>query len=151
MKKIFLITVLAISGTLLSCGGNVQTESKEPTISVATTTASSNLSEKAMVKVENGKIIPVNDKPTIVDFYATWCGPCKQLEPIFKKLEEKFKDRINFIRIDVDENINLSQSYGIQSVPTIIFLNKDGQIQSTIVGFRNEDQLLSAINSSFGF
>ena len=102
-------------------------------------------------KIENNQIIPTNGKPAIIDFSATWCPPCQKLKPIFNKLEEDFHDRINFITIDVDENQELAQSYGVQNIPYLVFVNNDGQIQNTIVGFQDRDQLLASINTYFGF
>ena len=132
---------MAITGCLLSCGSNTQSENSA-TVQEAPSSA---------YKIDNNRIIPTNGKPTIVDFSATWCPPCRQLKPIFERLEKEFEGRINFITIDVDNNPELSQSYQVSSIPMLLFLNKDGQIQNTIVGFRDYDQLLSAINTSFGF
>lgn len=144
MKKIFLISLMAISGCLLSCGSNTKSESSAEASEVVAPNSES-------YKVENGKIMPTNGKPAIIDFSATWCPPCQQLKPIFHRLEKEFEGRINFITIDVDNNPELSQSYQVQSIPMLVFLDKDGQIQNTIVGFQNYDQLLSAINTYFGF
>ena len=102
-------------------------------------------------KVEQGRIIPTDGKPMIVDFSATWCPPCKALKPIFEKLAEEFRGRLSFVTVDVDQNPEISQAYGVINIPTLIFLDKDGQIQNTIVGFQNRDQLLAAINTYFGF
>ena len=148
MKKIFLIGLMAVSGCLLSCGGNTKSETMTDSM-VASSENSTSVAKE--YKIENNKIIPQNGKPTIVDFSATWCPPCRQLKPIFERLEKEFKGRINFITVDVDDNPELSQSYQVQSIPMLIFLNKDGQIQNTIVGFQDYDQLLAAINTYFGF
>ena len=154
MKKNFLLAVLAISGCLLSCGGNAKAESTSEGSNVETTvqeSTSAKVVTTSAYKVENGKITPTNGKPLIIDFSATWCPPCQKLKPIFAKIEEEFSDRINFVTVDVDENTEMSQSYGVQSIPTLIFMNPDGQIQNTILGFQDRDQLLAAINTYFGF
>lgn len=150
MKKIILSMIVIASGCFFSCKGEakgtdavVNEENIEMTPNEVT--------EEPVFKVENGKIIPQHGRPMIVDFSATWCPPCQQLKPIFKKLAEDFKGRIDFVTVDVDENPELSQAYGVQSIPMLVFLNKDGQIQNTIVGFQNRDQLLAAINTYFGF
>ena len=113
--------------------------------------APNEIDPEPVYKVVDGMIKPENGRPMIVDFSATWCPPCRQLKPIFEKLAEDFKGRIDFVTIDVDENPELSQAYGVQSIPMMVFLNKDGQIQNTIIGFQNRDQLLAAINTYFGF
>lgn len=113
--------------------------------------APNEVTELPLYKVEDGRIKPLHNRPMIVDFSATWCPPCRQLKPIFEKLAEDFKGRIDFVTIDVDDNPEISQAYGVQSIPMLLFLNKDGQIQDTIIGFQNRDQLLAAINTYFGF
>ena len=148
MKKKLYVGIMAISALLLSCGNKANAEGTSENLA---SSESTQLTENSVYTIENGKIIPMNGKPTIVDFSATWCPPCRQLKPIFEQLKEEFKGRINFITIDVDENQDLSTSDGVQSIPMLIFLNKDGQIQNTIVGFQNRDQLLAAINTYFGF
>lgn len=150
MKKLVLLSVLVAAGLSFSCRGNAKNEAAADDEAYVEQTP--NVVEEAPVyKVENGKIIPTNGKPTIVDFSATWCPPCKQLKPIFEKLAEEFKGRINFVTIDVDENPELSQSYAVQNIPMMVFLNKDGQIQNTLVGFQTREQLLETINTYYGF
>ena len=149
MKKGILLSVVAAFGCFLSCQGNQHKESIPDEERVEMTP--NEVVEVPSYKVMDGKIIPTDGKPMIVDFSATWCPPCRQLKPIFEKLAEEFRGRITFVTIDVDENPELSQSYGVQSIPMMIFLNKDGQIQDTLIGFQNRDQLLAAINTYFGF
>lgn len=76
----------------------------------------------------------------LLDFYAQWCGPCKMLAPVL----ESISDKINIIKIDIDEFPKLTSEYRIMSVPTLIFV-KDGEIQEEIVGFHSEDELLEII------
>ena len=149
MKKGILLGLIVASAGFLSCQGHARSEkiAGEENIEMAP----NEVEEQPVFKVENGKIIPRGDRPLIVDFSATWCPPCRQLKPIFEKLAEEFRDRITFATIDVDQYPELSQTYGVQSIPMMVFLNKDGQIQNTIVGFQNRDQLLQAINYTFGF
>lgn len=64
-------------------------------------------------------------KPILIDFSATWCGPCRMQKPILEELEKKYKDKVEFQLVDVDENQQLASKYGIHAVPTLIIL-KDG-------------------------
>lgn len=77
----------------------------------------------------------INDEIVIVDFFATWCGPCKMLSPVIEQLSEKFKD-VKFVKIDVDECPNVSKSYGIMSVPTLLKF-KNGSLVDTKIGYVN--------------
>ena len=66
------------------------------------------------------------DKPVLVDFYATWCGPCKMQAPVLEQLKEKGGDRAVILKVDVDKNQELAQKYMVQSIPTLIMF-KNGQ------------------------
>lgn len=86
------------------------------------------------------------DKPVVLDFFATWCGPCKFLAPIFEKLSEEYKGRVDFYKIDVDAEQAMSQDFGVQSIPTLFFITPDGQIERTVGGLP-ESALRSKIES----
>jgi len=100
---------------------------------------------KIVQKDEFEKIIN-ESKPTIVDFFATWCGPCKMLSPILEKVEEDSKGEFNIVKIDVDESYDVAKKYGIMSVPTMIIF-KDGDEQEKIVGLRQKNQIEEAVRS----
>lgn len=100
---------------------------------------------KIVQKDEFEKIIN-ESKPTIVDFFATWCGPCKMLSPILEKVEEDSKGEFNIIKIDVDESYDVAKKYGIMSVPTMIIF-KDGDEQEKIVGLRQKNQIEDAVRN----
>lgn len=78
----------------------------------------------------------INSGTVLVDFYATWCGPCKMLSPVL----ETIKDKIQIIKIDIDQNMDLARSYGVMSVPTLIIFKK-GMPYKTSTGFMAKEQL----------
>lgn len=82
----------------------------------------------------------------LVDFNATWCGPCKMLAPIIEELSEEYDD-VAFYACDVDENGALAMKYGIQSIPAV-GLFKNGQLVNMAVGFRPKDAFKSLIDSA---
>lgn len=87
----------------------------------------------------------INDtKPTVVDFFATWCGPCKMLSPILEKVEQDSNGEFNVVKVDVDESYDIAKKYGIMSVPTMIIF-KEGEEQEKIVGLRQKNQIEEAV------
>jgi thioredoxin 1 len=81
-----------------------------------------------------------NERPVLVDFWATWCGPCKMVAPEMQKLAEKYDGSVEVVKVDVDANPSISQRYGIMSIPTIAFF-RPGQQPMGVVGFRPMEQL----------
>ncbi len=71
----------------------------------------------------------LGDKPAIIDFFATWCGPCKMLSPVLEELSEEYADSIHIYKVDVDQEEELSALFGIRSVPTLLFVPMKGQPQ----------------------
>src|SRR3954471_21713244 len=80
-----------------------------------------------------------NDKPVVVDFWATWCGPCNMVAPEMEKLAAKYDGVVDVVKVDVDANPRLSQAFGIMSIPTIACF-KPGQQPQGVVGFRPLEQ-----------
>ena len=64
--------------------------------------------------------------PAIIDFYADWCGPCKAIAPVLEELSTKYKDQLVIYKIDTDKETELSSMFGIQSIPTLLFIPKEG-------------------------
>lgn len=78
------------------------------------------------------------NKPAIVDFYADWCRPCKMIAPIMEELAVDYKDKIIFYKINVDENPAVSRAFGIQSIPSVLFIPVKGQPQMAIGAMTKE-------------
>lgn len=83
----------------------------------------------------------------VVDFFATWCGPCKMLAPVFAEAGEDMKEEATFYKLDIDESLEIAQQFGVSSVPTMIVF-KDGKPVDQIVGFMPKDRLISKIKAS---
>lgn len=86
------------------------------------------------------------DKVTAVDFFATWCGPCKMLGPVFIAVSEELKDKYNFIKVDIDKFNEIASLNGIQSVPTIVYFKNGKEIDRT-VGFMDSESFKEKLSS----
>ncbi len=100
-----------------------------------------------IAKIDGDSLTYISDKPAIIDFYASWCGPCKKLSPIMEKLSKKYEGKVNFYKIDVDKSSDLANTLNIKAIPTLIFL-KDS-LSSVIImeGFMSETELEYNISS----
>jgi thioredoxin 1 len=78
--------------------------------------------------MNNFNAIINSEKPVLVDFFATWCGPCQMLLPVLNQVKESLKDRITIIKIDVDKNQEMGQKYQVRGVPTLILFQEGKQL-----------------------
>ena len=85
--------------------------------------------------------------PVLVDFWAEWCGPCRMVAPVVEKIAKAYSGKLKVGKINVDDNSETPQQYGVQSIPTLIVF-KGGQIANQMVGFQSEDKLKSIIDST---
>ena len=86
-----------------------------------------------------------DSRPTVVDFYATWCGPCRRQIPIIDNFKSKMGDEVNVIKVDVDEDKELADRYRIRSVPTILIF-KSGEVMWRASGIQSHTDLMVALN-----
>ena len=84
------------------------------------------------------------DKPVLVDFFATWCGPCKMMHPILEELKQSIGDRATIIKIDVDEAQEVAVQYGVRAVPTLAIFKK-GEMVWREAGVHSAQQLIQAL------
>lgn len=84
---------------------------------------------------------------TFVDFFATWCGPCKMLSPVVEKLAPEYEGKVNFIKVDVDQCPDVAAMYSITSIPTLIVIH-DGQPVATTLGYHSYDDVKVFIDNA---
>ncbi len=84
--------------------------------------------------------------PVLVDFFATWCGPCKMMAPAIEKLAEEYEGKAVVGKLDVDESMDIAGRYGIMNIPTLIIF-KNGEIVSKFVGLQNKNELKKALDA----
>lgn len=87
------------------------------------------------------------DKPTLVDFWAEWCGPCKQLAPILEEISNEMSDQVSFAKHNIDQHPNQPSKYGIRGIPTML-LFKGGELKSTKVGATTKSNIVSWIKEN---
>ena len=98
------------------------------------------------IKDDNFEAILAEGKPVVLDFWAPWCGPCKQIAPYVEELAELYKDKVNIGKCDVDENMDLPARYGVRTIPTILFI-KNGEVVDKQVGATTKSALQAKIEA----
>ncbi len=88
-----------------------------------------------------------SDKPVLLDFWASWCGPCRMLSPIIEEIEKEYSGKIKVGKINVDEEGALAAQFGIASIPTVVII-KDGKLADTSIGFMQKDALVKMLEKS---
>ncbi len=86
------------------------------------------------------------DKLVLIDFFATWCGPCKMLSPIISQIANEYADSVKVCKVNVDDNQDLALKYNIASIPTLIFL-KNGKVVKSSIGYCSKSELTGIINA----
>lgn len=95
---------------------------------------------------ENIKEIINNGKPVVVDFWAEWCGPCRMMSPIIEELAHEYEGKVEIGKLNVDENSETTEEYGIMNIPTLLFF-KNGQVVDKQVGATQKNVLVKKIEA----
>ncbi|MEM1175865.1 MAG: thioredoxin TrxA [Pseudomonadota bacterium] len=88
-----------------------------------------------------------SDKPVLLDFWAEWCGPCKMIAPLLDEAAEAYGDKLSIVKMNIDENPNTPQKFGIRSIPTLM-LFKDGNVHAQKLGAMSKSQLDEFLESN---
>ena len=135
MKRIH--TILAVLCALVfasSVSVNLNAQEKKGVV-----TLSSKEFKTQVYDVSQKDMKYLGTKPAIVDFYASWCGPCRAISPILEELAAEYKDKIVIYKVDVDASPDLAQALGIRSIPAVLFIPLKGESKMTVGGRSKED------------
>ena len=100
------------------------------------------------IKQEEFSSFVKQDKPVLVDFWATWCGPCRMLSPVVEEISTAHADTLAVGKVNVDECPELAQQFGVMSIPTLI-LFKDGEVVDKRIGYQPKDELEEMLKQAF--
>ena len=145
MKK--LVLLFAAFFAISACAQTKTETATEETVKVVEPT-------EMNLEMFSEKICDVNTKtwkykgerPAVIDFYATWCGPCRALSPLVDKAANEYAGKVDFYKVDIDKVPELAQLFGIQSIPVLLFIPVDGEPQGSM-GLISDDELHQRIDS----
>lgn len=152
MKKTRILLLAMASMSLLSaCGSTSKPQQSQTTNKVEKMNVKELSKSEFLSKVYNYEASPEQfkfegNKAVIVDFYATWCGPCKRLAPVIEEIANEYAGKLDVYKVDVDAQSELAQAFRIQSIPTLLFVSKDGKPQ-IMQGALSKAQLKEIVDS----
>ena len=102
--------------------------------------------EVVLNKENFDKEVLESDKLVLVDFWATWCGPCQMIAPVIEEIAKECSDKVKVGKVNVDDNQELAIKYGVMSIPTLLFF-KNGNLVNTVVGFHSKSEIVEILNN----
>ena len=160
MRKVLYLAVVALSVVMISCNGAKKSDTQEATSAEALVSEVVNTNDNTpptvaadapihLTTAEFKKLVVnydanpsewkyLGDKPCIVDFWATWCPPCKVIAPILDDLAKEYKGQIYIYKVDVDKEPQLASAFGIQSIPTLLFVPMTGDPRAEVGAITKE-------------
>jgi len=160
MRKVLYLAVVALSVVMISCNGAKKSDTQEATSAEALVSEVVNINDNTaptvaadapihLTTAEFKKLVVnydanpsewkyLGEKPCIVDFWATWCPPCKVIAPILDDLAKEYKGQIYIYKVDVDKEPQLASAFGIQSIPTLLFVPMTGDPRAEVGAITKE-------------
>ena len=105
---------------------------------------------KAIAETNFSAEVTEAGKPVVLDFFATWCGPCKVLSPRLDKLAGEFGGQIKFVSVNIDQSPTLATRFNVQGIPTLLFFGKDGKVADSSVGLISAEELRTKLKALAG-
>lgn len=149
MKRMY--KVLALSAifvlTLASCSNaGAQSDKNATKKTTGVTELSADTFQSKVYDLNQEELVFLGDKPAIVDFTATWCGPCQRIAPILDQLANEFEGKIVIYKVDIDKNRELAKMFNVSSIPAVLYIPLDGEPVMT-VGSRDKGKFTTEIQT----
>lgn len=138
LKFLVISTVVLGSYALYSCSQPTNSDSGELEVAAMDNSAHS------IIPVNKFDSIIKSEKLTMVDFYTTWCLPCKMMAPSVEKIKKDKSSKVSVLKVDAEEQMDISSRYNLQGYPTVLFFKK-GQVIATYIGLQSYEQLADAV------
>lgn len=126
-------------------GNRSKTLNLRDSVTVCFTTNQNNgsdiMAEITLTKDNFEKEVNKSDKAVLIDFWATWCGPCKMIAPIIEEIAEEFSDEVKVCKVNIDDEPSLATKFGITSIPTLLVI-KNGEVVKTSVGYIPKEKII---------
>lgn len=126
---------------------NINSITGDAMSATAITSSQTSIIMAKVMTEQNFKSIVDEGLPVVIDFSATWCGPCQKVSPIIDELATDYEGRVNICKCDVDENADLASQFGVRNIPTVIFL-KGGELVGRQVGAGTKDSYIKTIEDT---
>lgn len=149
MNKIYTTAVVALAATMLfaACGNaGAQNDKNKDNAPKAVKELNADSFTEKVYNMDSDDLVFLGDKPAIVDFTASWCGPCQRIAPILEELAKEYEGQIVVYKVDVDKEKGLAQAFNVSSIPAVLYIPLDGEPVMT-VGARGKERFKEEIGT----